>query len=73
MQLDLNAGSVYCSLCEPIHGRRWDTDFRFSVQLSSELQCALLMYSESFTLRGHTLSMKEGGPEGFTNFSKKIS
>ena len=27
VQLDLNAGSIYCSLCEPIHDRRWDTDF----------------------------------------------
>ena len=27
VQLDINAGSIYCSLCEPIHDRRWDTDF----------------------------------------------
>ena len=28
---------------------------------------------ECFEFREHTLSMQKEGPEGFTNFSKKIS
>ena len=27
VQLDLNAGSIYCTVYQPIHDRRWDTDF----------------------------------------------